>query len=93
MWKTDCMIGTSSPKLRGVTVNGPILRPKLQQLAQQMGYDDFSATEGWFIAGKFDMDWSGWVKYGASPKKQMGKQQMPGLKTMSPNYPCFTGLE
>jgi len=38
-----------------------------------------------FIVGKFDMDWSGWVKYRVSPKKQMGKQQMPGLKTMSPN--------
>jgi len=35
-------------KWRSVTVNGPILRQKSEQLAQQMGYDDFSATEGWF---------------------------------------------
>ena len=72
-------------KLRGVAINGPILRQKSEQLAQQMGYDDFSTTEGWFIAGKFDMDWSGWVQYRMSPKKHMGKQQMPGMKTMSPN--------
>ena len=39
-------------KLRGVTVNGPILRPNLRQLAQQMGYNDFSATEGWFYYWK-----------------------------------------
>ena len=39
-------------KLIGVMVKGPILRQKSEQLAQQMGYDDFSATEGWFHCWK-----------------------------------------
>ena len=51
-------------KLRDVTVNGPILRQKSEQLAQQMSYDDFSATEGWFHRWK--------VRYGL---ESLGKVQ------------------
>ena len=47
--------------MRGVTVNVPILRQKSEELAQQMGYDDFSATEGWSHCWKFQygLDWLG----------------------------------
>jgi len=51
-------------KWRSVTVNGPILRQKSEQLAQQMGYDDFSATEGWFNRWKvwYGLEWLGKVQ-------------------------------
>jgi len=51
-------------KLRGVTVIGPILRQKSEQLAQQMGYDDFSAIEGWFHRWKvrYGLEWLGKVR-------------------------------
>ena len=51
-------------------VNGRILRQKSEQLAQQMGYDDFSATKGWFCCWKV---WSGWVKYRVESRKADGK--------------------